>query len=132
MEASPEIFHEKNSRKLFGIYLAGFDSGKDFRSDIYKEERMIGWWRKPVLNSFSFERRLFVRGEIFVMSFESVLEQQRRYHEERERLMDTMTKEMLRKKATVILSCQSPFFILSFDLFSIVNKSIRNIWWNYY
>ena len=35
------------------------------------------------------------------MSFESVLEQQRRYHEERERLMDTMTKEMLRKKATV-------------------------------
>jgi hypothetical protein len=35
------------------------------------------------------------------MSFESALEQQRRYHEERERLMDTMTKEMLRKKATV-------------------------------
>jgi hypothetical protein len=35
------------------------------------------------------------------MSFESVLEQQRRYHEQRERLMDTMTKEMLRKKATV-------------------------------
>ncbi|CAF3377165.1 unnamed protein product [Rotaria socialis] len=34
------------------------------------------------------------------MSFESILEQQRRYHEERERLMDTMTKEMLRKKAT--------------------------------
>ena len=36
-----------------------------------------------------------------IMSFESALEQQRRYHEERERLMDTMTKEMLRKKATV-------------------------------
>jgi len=35
------------------------------------------------------------------MSLDSVLEQQRRYHEERERLMDTMTKEMLRKKATV-------------------------------
>ncbi len=35
------------------------------------------------------------------MSFESVLEQQRRYHEERERLMDTMTNETLRKKATV-------------------------------
>ncbi|CAF0904266.1 unnamed protein product [Adineta ricciae] len=34
------------------------------------------------------------------MSIDSVLEQQRRYHEERERLMDTMTKEMLRKKAT--------------------------------
>lgn len=44
------------------------------------------------------------------MSFESILEQQRRYHEERERLMDTMTKEMLRKKATVILSCKSSFF----------------------
>jgi len=35
------------------------------------------------------------------MSLESVLEQQRRYHEERERLMDTMTNETLRKKATV-------------------------------
>jgi len=38
---------------------------------------------------------------ILKMSLDSVLEQQRRYHEERERLMDTMTKEMLRKKATV-------------------------------
>jgi hypothetical protein len=47
------------------------------------------------------------------MSFESVLEQQRRYHEERERLMDTMTKEMLRKKATVsfVLISKSHFVI---------------------
>lgn len=29
---------------------------------------------------------------------ESILEQQRRYHEERERLMDAMVKEMLHKK----------------------------------
>lgn len=41
------------------------------------------------------------------MSIDSVLEQQRRYHEERERLMDTMTKEMLRKKATVRLNFSS-------------------------
>lgn len=32
---------------------------------------------------------------------ESILEQQRRYHEERERLMDAKTKEMLHKKSTV-------------------------------
>lgn len=33
---------------------------------------------------------------------ETILEQQRRYHEERERLIDAMVKEMLHKKATVI------------------------------
>ena len=62
------------------------------------------------------------------MSFESVLEQQRRSHEERERLMDTMTKEMLRKKATVRSSFSSPS---SSDLSlrcSIENKSIPNTW----
>lgn len=32
---------------------------------------------------------------------ETILEQQRRYHEERERLMDAKTKEMLPKKSTV-------------------------------
>jgi hypothetical protein len=32
---------------------------------------------------------------------ETVLEDQRRYHEERERLIDTMTKEMVRKKGSV-------------------------------
>jgi hypothetical protein len=31
-------------------------------------------------------------------AMESILEQQRRYHEERERLMDAMVKEMLHKK----------------------------------
>jgi hypothetical protein len=32
---------------------------------------------------------------------ETILEQQRRYHEERERLMDAMVKEMLHKKSGV-------------------------------
>ncbi len=32
---------------------------------------------------------------------ENILEDQRRLHEERERLIDTQTKEILRKKATV-------------------------------
>lgn len=32
---------------------------------------------------------------------ETILEQQRRYHEEKERLVDTMVKEMLQKKNTV-------------------------------
>lgn len=34
-----------------------------------------------------------------VAEMETILEQQRRYHEERERLMDAMVKEMLHKKA---------------------------------
>lgn len=34
---------------------------------------------------------------------ETILEQQRRYHEEKERLMDVMVKEMLTKKSTVRL-----------------------------
>lgn len=32
---------------------------------------------------------------------ETILEQQRRYHEERERLIDAMVKEMLHKKISV-------------------------------
>jgi splicing factor 3A subunit 3 len=32
---------------------------------------------------------------------ETILEEQRRYHEERERLIDVMAKEMMRKKASV-------------------------------
>lgn len=32
---------------------------------------------------------------------ETILEQQRRYHEEKERLIDAMVKEMLHKKTTV-------------------------------
>ena len=35
------------------------------------------------------------------MQMETLLEQQRRYHEERERLMDGMSKEMLHPKKTV-------------------------------
>lgn len=35
---------------------------------------------------------------------ETILEQQRRYHEEKERLMDAKTKEMLHKKSTVSCS----------------------------
>lgn len=34
-------------------------------------------------------------------NMETILEQQRRYHEEKERLMDVMAKEMLTKKSTV-------------------------------
>jgi splicing factor 3A subunit 3 len=37
---------------------------------------------------------------------ETILEQQRRYHEERERLMDAMVKEMLHKKSSVSSSWQ--------------------------
>lgn len=38
---------------------------------------------------------------------ETILEQQRRYHEEKERLMDAKTKEMLYKKSTVSSSVVS-------------------------
>lgn len=36
-----------------------------------------------------------------ILNMETILEQQRRYHEEKERLMDAKTKEMLYKKSTV-------------------------------
>ena len=36
----------------------------------------------------------------FILSMETLLEQQRRYHEERERLMDGMVQERLVAKAT--------------------------------
>lgn len=38
---------------------------------------------------------------IRITVMETILEQQRRYHEERERLMDAMVKEMLHKKSSV-------------------------------
>lgn len=44
---------------------------------------------------------------------ETILEQQRRYHEEKERLMDAKTKEMLFKKSTVsgsVVSIATPMF----------------------
>ena len=64
------------------------------------------------------------------MSFESVLEQQRRFHEERERLMDTMTKEMLRKKATVSTGFHQEDFRDLLNVFSIEIRSILNMWSN--
>ena len=36
-----------------------------------------------------------------IHKMETILEQQRRYHEEKERLMDAKTKEMMHKKTTV-------------------------------
>lgn len=47
---------------------------------------------------------------------ETILEQQRRYHEERERLVDAMVKEMLHKK-TSVSNYSSP--IMEFLTFSI-------------
>ena len=44
---------------------------------------------------------------------ETILEQQRRYHEEKERLVDAMVKEMLHKKTTVSKSLEHKFQILS-------------------
>lgn len=49
------------------------------------------------------ERNSFYRcpASCFTVIMETILEQQRRYHEEMERLMDAKTKEMLHKKTTV-------------------------------
>jgi splicing factor 3A subunit 3 len=38
---------------------------------------------------------------------ETIIEQQRRYHEERERLVDTMVKELLHKKTSVSRSSRN-------------------------
>lgn len=66
---------------------------------------------------------------------ESILEQQRRYHEERERLLDAMVKEMLLKKTSVSFSHIFVNLIRHFAgkrynyciVSSFVIKSIRNI-----
>lgn len=42
---------------------------------------------------------VFISG--IVKEMETILEQQRRYHEERERLVDAMVKEKLHKKISV-------------------------------
>ena len=42
-----------------------------------------------------------VRGLTLVLVMDTILEQQRRYHEERERLMAAMVKECLHKKNSV-------------------------------
>lgn len=44
---------------------------------------------------------VFVKLISHLWTMETILEQQRRYHEEKERLMDAKTKEMLHKKSTV-------------------------------
>ncbi len=44
---------------------------------------------------------------------ENILEDQRRLHEERERLIETQTKEILRKKATVSRR-------INFELFALI------------
>lgn len=43
---------------------------------------------------------------------ETILEQQRRYHEERERLVDAMVKEMLHKKNTVRFTVNKVFHFI--------------------
>lgn len=49
---------------------------------------------------------------------ETILEQQRRYHEERERLVDTMVKEMLQKKVSVRIRISTHFSIFH-NVFSV-------------
>lgn len=53
---------------------------------------------------------------------ETILEQQRRYHEERERLMDAMVKEIMHKKSGVskMLFC---FNILGYEVNIIISKT---------
>lgn len=46
---------------------------------------------------------------------ETLLEQQRRYHEERERLIDAMVKEMLYKKSSV-----SYFFLIMYHIMGLI------------
>ena len=54
------------------------------------------------INRLSLESCFSVRS-VYNDIMETLLEQQRRFHEERERLMDAMTKEMLHPKKTVYI-----------------------------
>lgn len=62
---------------------------------------------------------------------ETILEQQRRYHEEKERLMDVMAKEMLTKKSTVsgvwaeAASRLGPIPVFNLGELSLVPRSSR-------
>ena len=51
-------------------------------------------------------RILIVEFYVGITKMETLLEQQRRYHEERERLTDAMVKELLHPKKTVSLYCK--------------------------
>ena len=46
-----------------------------------------------------FKRKFNLNKEQIIQKMETVIEQQRRYHEERERLEDAMTQEILLKKS---------------------------------
>lgn len=52
---------------------------------------------------------------------ETILEEQRRFNEERERLVDVMTKEILRKKSSVFLFSNNKLF--SFNSFFVNEES---------
>lgn len=58
---------------------------------------------------------------------ETILEQQRRYHEERERLVDAMVKEMLHKKASVSTSlfAMPPFYFFHLKYRETINSDHR-------
>lgn len=55
---------------------------------------------------------------------ETILEQQRRYHEERERLVDAMVKEMLHKKISVNIAI---IYLKAIQLISIYCFSIERL-----
>jgi hypothetical protein len=57
---------------------------------------------------------------------ETLLEEQRRFNEERERLVDVMTKEILRKKASVCVLKTSHIKQLIFNLWFIKNREQIN------
>ncbi|CAF1653737.1 unnamed protein product [Didymodactylos carnosus] len=62
-------------------------------------------------------------------ALESLLEQQRRYHEERERIMDTMTREILRKKATHREQINSEHVVkLLLDRYTDCTSHVRDVY----
>uniref|UniRef100_A0A8C2SBG4 Matrin-type domain-containing protein n=1 Tax=Capra hircus TaxID=9925 RepID=A0A8C2SBG4_CAPHI len=58
---------------------------------------------------------------------ETILEQQRRYHEEKERLMDVMAKEMLTKNCTGGL-LHSDGFVFAFQRYMEVSGNLRDLY----
>lgn len=63
-----------------------------------------------------FKSVLFLSFVVKEITMETILEQQRRYHEEKERLLDAKTKEMMHKKTTVCVASTLMLFNVNEDV----------------
>lgn len=93
--------------------------------NVRKNVRLTFYFDIEVRIRFGFLHVLFIL-LVFkaFQTMETLLEQQRRYHEERERLMDATVKEMLQPSKAVMAN----FSIYTCRLLYIVTKLQKSLW----